>query len=80
MGIGLNVLHSAEEFPPELREHVTSLQMLKGRPVDRRTAALLMLQNLERLYRNWPVDFPAIEAQCRSRGCQRTDLPPVAVV
>mgnify|MGYP006203983737 CR=1 FL=1 len=34
-GIGLNVGHGPEDFPPELRERATSLRIASGRPPSR---------------------------------------------
>ncbi|MBI1321285.1 MAG: biotin--[acetyl-CoA-carboxylase] ligase [Candidatus Hydrogenedens sp.] len=34
LGIGLNLNHKPEDFPPELRDTATSLRQIAGRPVD----------------------------------------------
>lgn len=35
LGIGINVKHTAEDFPPELRDYATSLERATGQTVDR---------------------------------------------
>jgi len=51
VGIGINVNHSVEDFPPELQERAISLVMALHRPVDRQKFAVALLQNLDRTYR-----------------------------
>ena len=51
VGIGINVNHSLEDFPPELQERAISLVMALHRPVDRQKFAVALLQNLDRTYR-----------------------------
>lgn len=50
IGIGLNANVWIEEFPEELRDTVTSLQILTGRPVDRSILARDLIQKLDGLY------------------------------
>jgi len=59
VGIGINVNHSVEDFPPELQERAISLVMALHRPVDRQKFAVALLQNLDRTYRAGfvPADF-----------------------
>jgi BirA family biotin operon repressor/biotin-[acetyl-CoA-carboxylase] ligase len=45
-GIGLNVHHRAEEFPPELRESAGSLEMLAGRRLERERVFAGVLREL----------------------------------
>ena len=47
LGIGVNVLHTEEDFPPELRPIASSLAMEVGRPVDRLQLAAEVLRRLE---------------------------------
>src|SRR5438034_8036816 len=51
VGIGINVNHSVEDFPPELQNRAISLAMALHRPVDRQNFAVVLLQNLNRTYR-----------------------------
>jgi len=51
MGIGINVNHSVEDFPPELQNRAISLAMALHRPVDRQQLAVAILRNLNRTYR-----------------------------
>jgi len=51
VGIGINVNHSVEDFPPELQNRAISLAMALHRPVDRQQLAVAILQNLNRTYR-----------------------------
>ena len=49
-GIGINVNHTAEDFPAELRAIAGSLAMAIGRPLDRHLLAVALLRNLDRAY------------------------------
>jgi BirA family transcriptional regulator, biotin operon repressor / biotin---[acetyl-CoA-carboxylase] ligase len=51
VGIGINVNHSRDDFPPELQERAVSLAMVLGQKVDRQKFASAVLQNLDRTYR-----------------------------
>ncbi|PYI62056.1 MAG: biotin--[acetyl-CoA-carboxylase] ligase [Verrucomicrobia bacterium] len=51
VGIGINVNHSVEDFPPELQNRAISLAMALHRPVDRQQLAVAVLRNLNRTYR-----------------------------
>jgi BirA family transcriptional regulator, biotin operon repressor / biotin---[acetyl-CoA-carboxylase] ligase len=51
VGIGINVNHSVEDFPPELQNRAISLAMAVHRPVDRQQLAVAILRNLNRTYR-----------------------------
>ena len=51
VGIGINVNHSVEDFPPELQNRAISLAMALHRPVDGQKFAIALLQNLNRTYR-----------------------------
>lgn len=50
LGIGVNVLHTAEDFPPEIAELATSLAMELGRPVSRPALAAAEIRALDRMY------------------------------
>lgn len=50
-GIGVNVNHQADDFPPELRANAGSLAMAVGQPLDRHLLAVALLRNLDRSYR-----------------------------
>jgi BirA family transcriptional regulator, biotin operon repressor / biotin---[acetyl-CoA-carboxylase] ligase len=50
VGIGINVNHSVEDFPPELQNRAISLAMAVHRPVDRQQLAVAILRNLNRTY------------------------------
>jgi BirA family biotin operon repressor/biotin-[acetyl-CoA-carboxylase] ligase len=69
MGIGVNVLQSAADFPPELRSLAGSLSMAATAPVSREAAAISILSRLDAHYLGWPENVPAILASCQSRGC-----------
>lgn len=65
LGIGINVRHRPEDFPEELREHATSLELATGHPVERCVVLrdvlhkldgrvkLLQSGGLEELRREW---------------------------
>ena len=48
LGIGINVNHAEDDFPPELRERAGSVAMLTGRLVDRNQLAIALLRALNR--------------------------------
>lgn len=50
IGAGVNVGHTAEDFPPEVREKATSLAMLTGTRVPRARLAAEMVNALDRMY------------------------------
>lgn len=50
-GLGLNVNHAAEDFPPELRETAGSIASCLGRTVNRNEVAIALLRELEAGYR-----------------------------
>ena len=68
VGIGLNVLQRAEDFPPELRERAGSLAMLGAGEPSRREVAAFVLERLDEHYRRWPEGFTAIREECVQRG------------
>lgn len=50
LGIGVNVLQTAEDFSPEVRETATSLAQELGHPVSRPALAAAEIEALDRLY------------------------------
>ena len=52
-GMGVNVNHTAEDFPAELRETAGSIAMLLGRCVDRQAFAVALLRQLDARYRQF---------------------------
>jgi BirA family transcriptional regulator, biotin operon repressor / biotin---[acetyl-CoA-carboxylase] ligase len=50
-GIGVNVNHDADDFPPDLRASAGSLALALGHPLDRHPLAVALLSNLDRSYR-----------------------------
>ena len=51
VGIGVNVNQMPGHFPEELRKRATSLAIVLGGPVDRNILAVILLRNLDQLYR-----------------------------
>ena len=50
IGIGINVNTSLQQFPPPLRQHVTSLALAAGHPFSRSQLIATLLRHLDRLY------------------------------
>ena len=50
-GMGINVNHALEDFPPELRETAGSLAIALGHPLDRHALAVALLRELDARYR-----------------------------
>jgi BirA family biotin operon repressor/biotin-[acetyl-CoA-carboxylase] ligase len=50
VGIGINVNHSLQDFPPELQGGAISLAIALRRPVNRQELAIAVLRNLDRTY------------------------------
>jgi len=67
-GVGINVGQTLEDFPTELRERATSLQLLTGTPWHRPTLAAQLLAELDLLYRSLPDGFPEVIAECEQRS------------
>ena len=55
VGIGINVNHRPEDFPPELRESATSLAMELGHSVDIEELTRALILALDCLYADFPV-------------------------
>jgi BirA family biotin operon repressor/biotin-[acetyl-CoA-carboxylase] ligase len=51
VGVGINVNHALEDFPPELQNRAISLSMALGRLLDRQRFAVALLRNLDLTYR-----------------------------
>lgn len=70
IGIGLNVLHSADDFQTDLQAKVTSIVMQSGSSIDRRSVAANLLSTLNQLYSDWQnAPFASIQRACVARGC-----------
>jgi BirA family biotin operon repressor/biotin-[acetyl-CoA-carboxylase] ligase len=50
-GLGINLNHAEEDFPPELRTRATSLALALSRKVDREKFAVAILRDLDRTYK-----------------------------
>lgn len=51
-GIGINCAQRPDDFPPELQDKATSLEIVSGRNVDRGALAAAMMDSLYRMSRN----------------------------
>lgn len=70
IGIGLNANVAADEYPPELSEFATSLQIEKEEPVDRVELVRCLLAELDRGYEVLKLGkFDAVVEEWRS-GCE----------
>lgn len=72
VGIGINVNHRPEDFPPELRATATSLSMELGHPVDMEELTRELILALDRLYADFPSQkedyLRRYRAQCLTVG------------
>ncbi len=50
VGIGININHGRDDFPPELRETATSLRLFSGRAQDREALLRALCLSLDRWY------------------------------
>jgi len=50
VGVGINVHHGSEDFPPEMRVAATSIRLATGRSVDRGTLVATVYDTLDRWY------------------------------
>src|SRR5205823_14270874 len=50
LGIGINVNHRVEDFPPELHPRATSIALMTNRPVNRQQLAISLLRDLDKTY------------------------------
>lgn len=51
IGVGINCCQKSEDFPTELENMATSLQLCTGKPVDRAAVAAAMIRSFERMNR-----------------------------
>ncbi|MBN2211482.1 MAG: biotin--[acetyl-CoA-carboxylase] ligase [Sedimentisphaerales bacterium] len=58
VGIGVNCLQSADDFPPELQTRAISLRQVAGDKVDRLELAQILLETLDDFLVRFPVDNP----------------------
>lgn len=69
VGIGVNVNHTAEDFPDELRERATSLRLASRRIADRAALAASLLAAMTQRARDIHDDaFPALLAEATRRS------------
>ena len=69
VGIGLNVNHRSEDFPPELQQRASSLRLAMGREIDRPALAARLLLQLEKRSDGFSdASFPAILAEAEARS------------
>lgn len=68
VGIGLNVNHEPEDFPPALRNQAISLRMATGRVIDRPALAAALLQSLDSRLPQLESGFPEIIASAARRS------------
>lgn len=54
IGIGINVNEDPEDFPDEIKGVASSLKMEYGREFKRAALSSLIIENLDRMYDNWP--------------------------
>jgi BirA family biotin operon repressor/biotin-[acetyl-CoA-carboxylase] ligase len=68
IGIGVNVNHEPDDFPPELAETATSLAIIEGEPVDRVALAATILRELSHRLPALNDGFAAIVAEAERRN------------
>lgn len=69
MGIGINVRHRPEDFPPDLRQNATSLEIITGRRVPMAALENALYLEIERRIDGW--DFMAeYTARCVTLGAR----------
>ncbi|NIQ01500.1 MAG: biotin--[acetyl-CoA-carboxylase] ligase, partial [Nitrospinaceae bacterium] len=71
LGIGINVNHSVEDFPKELRAIATSLRIENGEPVDRTGLILSLLHHLDQEYQAFLVGG---EMELAAKWSEHTDM------
>lgn len=69
LGIGVNVLHTVEDFSPEVAEMATSLSLALGRPVSRPALAAAEIRALDRLYADLMAGDLAKYLEAYRRDC-----------
>ena len=73
LGVGINCCQAAADFPEEIRDIATSLQLCTGKPVDRAKVAAAMIDAFEGMNRNLsdPHCFlPRYRKDCMTLGQQ----------
>jgi BirA family biotin operon repressor/biotin-[acetyl-CoA-carboxylase] ligase len=50
IGVGINVRHRATDFPADVKETATSIELVAGRPVDRAEVAAALYNAMDRWY------------------------------
>lgn len=68
VGIGVNVNHDANDFPPQLSAIAGSLRMASGREVDRISLAAAILRRLDESHAKLQTQFPEIVAEAAARS------------
>ena len=68
LGIGVNVNHEPDDFPPELRATAGSLRGVTGQALDRPALAAAILRALDARRPLLAADFPAIIAEATARS------------
>jgi BirA family biotin operon repressor/biotin-[acetyl-CoA-carboxylase] ligase len=68
LGIGVNVNHTHDDFPPELSGKADSLRKITGRTIDRAQLACAILEELNVAWRDLERDFPSIIAEAGRRS------------
>lgn len=58
IGLGINVNHATEDFPPELRPTATSVRIETGAPGDRLEILVALIEQFEERYRRLLTDGP----------------------
>ncbi len=74
VGIGINVNHRPEDFPPDLRDTATSLSMELGREVDMEELTHGLVLALDRLYAAFPAQKGDYLGRYRA-GCLTVGRP-----
>lgn len=71
LGIGVNCCQKTEDFPKEIQDIATSLQLCSGKPVDRAAVAATLIDSFERMNRaliDANVFIPRYRADCITIG------------
>jgi BirA family biotin operon repressor/biotin-[acetyl-CoA-carboxylase] ligase len=71
IGVGINCLQHRDHFPPDLREHATSLDLESNQPIDRLHIAVRLLERLD----DWLERSSAITASDLRAEWSRHALP-----
>jgi BirA family biotin operon repressor/biotin-[acetyl-CoA-carboxylase] ligase len=68
VGIGLNVNHEADDFPPELADLAQSIRLVAGTPIDRSALLVALLQELHTHWPNMQNGFDRLVATASRRS------------